>query len=982
MPAELGSTSTWPQGNGWPSPKPNTAQTQPGSTTVGSGKSSDWEHYDGRTQPHGNRNATSPIFMFDAPQNPSTPAQTSAAVPAQSQTTAYTQPNVEGVTAFGPAQDDAAEQAGPLEQYSSNNIQSQSEERSDVKRRHGSTTSIGTLDGIKRTGTIDSVIHAWNKPLSDREASSRPHSSSSGVSKAANERQVSSKEDAVLPKQAAPEPQVIVRTVDPYEDLEPEYRASLRRFALMLRNETAAEMDEEKFKIFQAFVEKELRLRSLLYGIEIDLRPKRIKEADHGMSDPSESKAQHGSKGHDDESATRLPHTQATPVLGAPLSTSAAVECSGAQTTPAKETTAPIIGTPQPKEESYVLEDASPPLDDDGVAYSPGGRPIVTKPAALKTHAPRIAAPAPSQSIPLSPSNDAPIPLEDYVTSDRPSPSDNAPILFETEAMTEGLSKAQDKEQMPINFEPLRPSYTPFRYKEVNSASNASGRPADEAYSSLRNQVADSGRMLAHDTPDFANSVRRADTGFGISNGRREHEEAFIGLLRQQSNLHMKATPDVSHIAQLRVGTPTNVETVDPLSIAVLTLRSLLPQTTPKIDGPVHSRLAAVKTELGKIPEEFGFIHDTVVEWDRTNREIRRVQDQERNTRQTESEGHIDSLFNDNEIAYADIGVLESEFKLAEAERKYHEDQQELESFVGGVFTPVTERLQDELSKLNAQYTIAVDILDLGSVAAAHDLRSDNNRPLMAEAMATVLTIFKKVEVRHQKLAEAEFERERRRKQLELTVLRANGNIAGMKQLEKDFIVAERMQVLQDARSKDTRANKLMDTFDRATVRGLGDNQTYVDELLVKVRALREALFSPTTRTSDDLYGIDGPRDTLSLAQETIDFVLADSRKLLATSNVADSILNDADYGVSIAEARVSDANEETYKKLQKDKAKEDAKICEDTDSRMNSISKSPIEATNLIREIVDHVGDDPHRERIRRALVDARMRNATADAG
>ncbi len=37
----------------------------------------------------------------------------------------------------------------------------------------------------------------------------------------------------------------------------------------MLRKEAAADSDEEKFDIFQTFVSKELRLRSLIYGVEL-----------------------------------------------------------------------------------------------------------------------------------------------------------------------------------------------------------------------------------------------------------------------------------------------------------------------------------------------------------------------------------------------------------------------------------------------------------------------------------------------------------------------------------------------------------------------------------------------------------------------------------------------------------------------------------------------------------------------------------------
>ena len=70
-----------------------------------------------------------------------------------------------------------------------------------------------------------------------------------------------------------------MKVVDPYADLEPEFKASLKRYGSMLRKESAADTDEAKFDIFQAFVKKELRLRSLLYGIELQKETKDVQKS-------------------------------------------------------------------------------------------------------------------------------------------------------------------------------------------------------------------------------------------------------------------------------------------------------------------------------------------------------------------------------------------------------------------------------------------------------------------------------------------------------------------------------------------------------------------------------------------------------------------------------------------------------------------------------------------------------------------------------
>lgn len=384
-------------------------------------------------------------------------------------------------------------------------------------------------------------------------------------------------------------------------------------------------------------------------------------------------------------------------------------------------------------------------------------------------------------------------------------------------------------------------------------------------------------------------------------------------------------------IAQLRPGTPARMATpsqqappapkVNDLKAVTATLRQLLPEAVPDSYGlSQHTKANSVKAAIDSMPDSFGFIHELVVAWDRKNQEVRKKLDEERSARQADSEQHIDDLFNDNEIGYADIGDLEAEYKLAEAERKYNEDQQELESFTQGVYNPITTRLQKELGQLNAQYTIAIDLLDLESESASRMFKSTHSKAEMAFVMTCMLSIFNKLEIRHQKIAEANVERERRRKRLELTVLYTNGDTGGVKSLEAEFAVAEKMQVLHEARGKDNRANKLMDTFDRATVRGLGDNQTYVDDLLVRVRELKELIIKDPTKIDESVHDPDGHRDSLSLAQKALDFILADSQKLLTISNVADKMLNDADYGVSVAEARVSNAEVPTYDKLASEK--------------------------------------------------------------
>lgn len=920
-----------------------------------------------------------------------------------------------------------------------------------------SDTSFFVPGGMKRTGTIDSVIQAWSTPTTEAHTAPPPLSRGSAQDSTS----------APVRERIVEVEKVVEKIIDPYDDLEPEVTASLKRYVAMLRKESAAQTDEEKFAIFETHISKELRVRSMMYGVEPRLQlvkegtkamsvsePAKVatlqgKAAAVGIGQPSQQPSK--AEGLNPESA---PEATRSPIESAAL-TQASPQIQQ-QTEPPKDTWAdqmkeqPVAVSTEPPSESEAPRSVTPttiqiptkqvspqsrdefvmvnageeeleyspggrPRVTQGFAndepqYSPGGRPRVTRPTQIVTNVVDTSSPPkppPSRSQ-MSPGANAPMVLEDYVMAGPPSPSANAPMVVEPTSATDlpqavnpssapyvragsGQSTASRPNATPVKFEPARPAYTPFKY---NTKVEAPTLPPEQSYSSLRKDGADSGRLMTHE-PNFPAGLD-APPNRASTPSQRVHDEAFIGLIRLQSKAVRTKTADApvaGPIAALRPGTPARSLTPfqnpapsppkgNDLLAMTAALRQLLPTSVPDGYGlSQHAKANLVKAGIDTKPDSFGFIKETVMAWDHKNRDVRKKQDDERSARQADSEQHIDDLFNDNEIGYADIGDLEAEYKLDEAERKYQEDQQELESFTQGVYVPVTERLQKDLAELNAQYTLAVDLLDLESESASQMLKSATSKAEMAFVMTCLLAVFNKLEIRYQKIAEANVERERRRKRLELTVLYTNGDTARVKSLEAEFAVAEKMQVLHEARGKDTRANKLMDTFDRATVRGLGDNQTYVDDLLMRIRELRELILKDPQQIPESVYETDGPRDSLSLAQKAIAFVLADSQKLLTISNVADKILNDADFAVSVAEAKVSNADISTYEKLALEKEKEDQKIVEDTNTRMASIAKGPEEASALIREVVDHVGDDPvHKDRMKAALEAAKRRNAEKD--
>ena len=1010
------------------------------SSALGTGGPSDWEHFGG--PPTGmSPDATSPPPRMEATATPGfdAPMQMN---PKPNHDAPVQQPVMSTFESPAPMYATPAPKQGT--------------EPVPMMQHRDSDDSSFVGGGIKRTGTIDSVIQAWSTPL---KPSARPDAQSDAQPGSQGATQAVAQ--APAQERIVEVEKVVERIVNPYDDLEPEVKASLKRYVAMLRKESAAETDEDKFKIFENFITKELRLRSMMYGVEPKLQV--VKEglrtttvdtsandahlpgiaaavaadqASTGLADMKASQA--NSKPEASLAAApsaTLPPTlpQSTPLPEQAKSTQPEQSISqGVAASSQSQTAVDAPRSTAPNPIQIPAKQVSPSSRDDFVMvstgdgepeyspggrpivkknavedepeYSPGGRPRVKKPSHIDTSRATPVSPPKPQRSSMSPGANAPMVLEDYVMPGPPSPGANAPIILEPSPSTDApqvvtpsssaINRTGSKQSTgsrptstSVKFEPARPAYMPFKY---NANVEAPRLPPDQSYSTLRRDGADSGRLMVHE-PSLPNSLS-ASPERPSTPSQRIHDEAFIGLIRQQSKVIRKKTPDVPDvgpIAALRPGTPARTSTPQVRSVlpppkgndalaTTAALRHLLPESVPDSYGmSQHAKANSVKAAIDAIPDSFVFIKETVMAWDRRNRDFRKKLDDERSARQADSEQHIDHLFNDNEIGYADIGDLESDFKLAEAERKYQEDHQELESFTQGVYIPVTERLQKELAELNAQYTLAVDLLDLESESASRMLKSSAAKAEMAFVMNCVLSTFNKLDIRHQKIAEANVERERRRKRLELTVLYTNNDSLGMKTLEAEFAVAEKMQVLHEARGKDTRANKLMDTFDRATVRGLGDNQTYVDDLLVRVRELKELILKDPSQIPESIYEPDGPRDALSLAQKAIDFVLADSQKLLTISNVADKVLNEADFAVSVAEAKVSNADASTYDKLAAEKEREDQKIVEDTNTRMASIARGPEEASALIREVMDRVGDDPHhKDRMKAALEAAKRRN------
>ncbi|KAJ5492072.1 hypothetical protein N7453_010169 [Penicillium expansum] len=708
-------------------------------------------------------------------------------------------------------------------------------------------TTNSTLSGVGRSETIDNVIDAWVRPLSPAHKPLQPEQQghpgafyqNSPVERSQSAQTSSSYFDHLQSNsnssaRIAEEPRraATPKKQDPFEDLDPWSKSSLERYVAMLRKEAVADSDEERYKIFTAFMAKETKLREILYNIEHE--PERL-----------------------------------IPV--------------------ASEEIPPPSAATSTEDEDF---------DDVRSEYSSGGRPLLVK------QAQRVSQFVPSLSTPPS-----------GAESSLPRP------------LSTMLVDAQKQVLEPLATNPPRPIYTPFQYTEGpqrGSDNLTFARPAYQAYSDLR-QAAVSGRVMSN--APAPTSRLRSNTALA-SPAQNETDETFLGLIRHKSVAYSKPaernSPPLPLLPEaLRQGRPTGL---------VEELRTIV--WTPLDKHSESSWHITTREELEKFPDDLSYIGRTVDQWEETARARRQKLEDERVARQEESEQHIDELFNGKEIGYADINTLEEDFRQTEARIQLEEERHEVDDFMTHVSNPLDEGLKNEISALRKSYDSALNQLDRDQQGKG----SPSERGSPSVTMKMVNDIHNKLEIRFQKRLEMALDCERRRKRAERRPLVVMGDIAGLQKVDGEFDQMERRNILEACKDRDDRANRLMDSFDDAILNGLGINQTLLDEVASKAARLDTATLRASGLPDSEIEQI------LKSAATFAASLRADSEAIIRSAGVADMALNDADYGVSVAEARYADSDPDIFHRLGNEKKKRMRKF------RMNRIQSCRVFRRGLCR--------------------------------
>lgn len=768
--------------------------------------------------------------------------------------------------------------------------------------------------------------------------------------------------------------------LDPYSDLDPWGKASLNRFAAMLREESRAETNQDKLNIFNVFTSRESRLRVVLYGTDDELiipqkgvKPKLEtiqKPEKGGFVKQAVERANSIGLERSLKALPALPANQES-VIGLPGNALAPliIQHSSARNGAGVDLNVRPSGSDfKSKEESemssepsgddsYVMVDSP----SDEVQYSPGGRPVVAR--LLKTS--RGTDSQSSQDARSEFEKDSAVSLKMPGNVKRAdSPSSEGPVAV-----------------VPEEFgAPKKPAYTPLKYNE--------GRSEVKNYLANRKSVC---RPYATATQG---SLESAST-FGRREDINSAGAANIIMAptsQYNSNLHVKldgiieaATTD----KQKAPGTegPTDLRRFvkadfDPLLLAL-----------PKSDAVVHesTRILDLRNVMKAVPDDFNFIHQSVVAWDAKAKKQREENDRQRHTRQVESEQRIDSLFDDHEIGYGDIAELEIEFKRSEAARRADEDRSEYQTFVLDVFNLVWTRLHYELDQLIPHYEQYSKMMD--HTLAGKDMFDGSEEGLaLGPTTSSFLALHQKLEIRHQKAFEAVLERDRRLKKVEISPWYTLSNVAKVKQLEKQFEDAEKKAIIEYCQQRDARANHLMDVLDQNTLRGVGANQDYMEAIMKAVRRIASGrAFASVSGSNERTAGL----EEVEKAKAITALLALSSEQIVQTFHVADMLLNSADYEVSVAKAKVAKADMSTLAKLKEERAKEDQKLMRDLEHRLALIREDSRRTNDEIVKVMlflgvqngradsapGQAGNAEHEGRIQKALEEAKRRNALKES-
>jgi hypothetical protein len=700
--------------------------------------------------------------------------------------------------------------------------------------------------------------------------------------------------------------------VDIAPGLEPWFKGSLERYKEMLYTESKPLPQKEKLNVFMGFVNDESRLR----GVELPFGPAgQVKGfPQQQQSQPSSPPRTRGAPAPEPKQATRpqLPHINSSP-----------------------------------NSEGFVMVDS-----DEDIQYSPGGRPIM-RPKLKKAASVRSVNSAPE-------SGAAELPAHEAVADAQPSAPNAKPMAYQPfrrntletpigAGAPSSLGGNPAKPPPQTATGPKQPAYMKFAYQPgeqgtpnpVGQSTPAVTPPPvplakEPIYKPLSQwtQPAPATQSQPKKPPQEEKPVHRQL----IEETRSSQDAPMV-----PQPLKPKGPPSQAHPAASTGETRPLPRQQRSFASPMVHLASLLPPVKMPDSETASRDLQGLRKTFASFPSDYEFVSSLTKTWEIEATAMRSRHEAERRKRQQDLEKRTNELYDDDEIGYGDFDTLESQAKEEEQHLKAKEDAEEYDSYGQKVFNPVYRTLQDQIGGLMELFD-AVHSLVTKSRTGLEALSQRPEDTDLAEAMALLIQVHTSLEERHTEVAKAVQERDRRYKRTQTKPLYAKGDIAAMKRVEKGFEHAEKSNEVKVRIEKAERCKRLCRIVEANMERGIGINEDFAHEIL-GVSEEGAAIIKLEDRQEFE--------DLVKRARDVLREVYGNTTRLLRHFEFMDMELNECEYSVSVASARLKGDPESFFERLEKEKMKEDGKLKDEWSGRVREVEEHAKEADAQIGEVL-----------------------------
>ena len=597
---------------------------------------------------------------------------------------------------------------------------------------------------------------------------------------------------------------------------------------------------------------------------------------------------------------------------------------------PQQPVSPPREPNPQPKVKStppdYVV------VEPD--QYSPGGRPVVHR-ASDSTSRPSSSDNKAAGSATSSTTIDAqrtfsepsntykPYRREESVSSDR-SGDPNAP---------------QNGNRPAINND--QPAYKPFVYRP--SAASISSPSVPKIKGEQRPVIRPA--ASAPSIPTLETSHAHEETHFEDTPQSTSSNLEFKDPFMIPQPLRPK-TPTPQQPGQLHHG-----DSPAPAGVlgALGQLAAILPPAAPPAQATAPPQLAAIQKGLAGLAPDFSWIGQVTKAWERTASATRERLAKERRERLAAVEQHSNDLFDAGDIGYEDISVLEEQAKDDERDKEAREEKLEYDLYAAQVFGEVWARLDRETAALLELERAAAEAVEKGCAGRQALVRRDGDVVVdVGEAITTFLQVHQALESRYAKTGDAIRERDRKYKRSETKPLYAKGDIPAMKRLEKHFEVTEKRTDVKMKVETVERARVVWESVKKAVLKGLDQNKKFTNSLLSAVQSIKDDKNMDLSEQE-----LKEKEELLRRAKQVLLDIENSSTLLMQHFDLVEMDLNDTEYEVSLASAKLEGAAADVFENLKKEKAAEDGRLKQESMGRLADIKLGREEGESLINDVL-----------------------------